>query len=135
MRSFVVLLVGTFGLSGVAHAQSAAPTPDKGYVEAVAQSTFGNVTSQAYGGEFGISIKSGIQVFVDAGQVRDASPSQLGMSAGLIAGSINGTARSREPITFGLAGVRYGVPLRGPVEPYVLAGGGVARVKKDVTFM
>src|SRR4030095_2158365 len=49
MRS--LLIVGASGLvvGGVASAQ----TTDRGYVEGVAQSAFGNVTSQSYGVEFG----------------------------------------------------------------------------------
>ncbi len=53
-RLFAVLVLGTLVSSSVASAQSAPkPAPMKGYVEAVAQSAFGNVTSQSYGAEIG----------------------------------------------------------------------------------
>ena len=53
MRSFVMLTLGLLALGRVAHAQSAA---GKGYVEGVAQSAFGNVTSQSYGAEGGFAL-------------------------------------------------------------------------------
>jgi opacity protein-like surface antigen len=37
-------------------------------------------------------------------------------------------------VTFGLAGVKFNVPVTGKLQPYVMAGGGVAKVKQDVTF-
>jgi opacity protein-like surface antigen len=138
MRSFLMLVIGTLPLGGVAYAQPAGPAPSKGYTEVVAQSAFGNVTSQSFGGEIGVTVLSRLQVFVDAGRVRDASPSDLGTSAQTIAAFLsqtqgNAAYRVKEPVTFGLAGVRYGIPT-GKVEPYLLGGGGVARVRKDVTF-
>jgi opacity protein-like surface antigen len=135
-----MLLVGMLGLCSVAFAQSAALPPSKGYIEAVAQSAFGNVTSQSFGAEIGVTIAPHLQVFLDAGQVRDASPSGLGANAQLMAGFLsqaqsNVTFRVKQPVAFGLAGVRYGFPLpAGRLEPYVLGGGGVARVTRDVSF-
>jgi opacity protein-like surface antigen len=141
MRSFVLLMVGTLVLSSAAQAQSAA-TPakeSKGYVEGVAQSAFGNVTSQSFGLELGFTVASPFQIFVDAGYVRDAAPSDLGISATVIASFLSQTQsnvafRGKEPITFGVAGVRYTVAVSPKVQPYVLVGGGVAQVKKDVSF-
>jgi opacity protein-like surface antigen len=140
MRLFVMLMAGTLALSSVAQAQSATPSaPSTGYVEGVAQSAFGNVTSQSFGLELGFTVTTGVQVFVDAGYVRDAAPSDLGTSAQVIAGFLsqtqnNVTFRGKEPVTFGLAGVRYLIASSSKIEPYVLAGGGVAQVKKDVSF-
>ena len=37
-------------------------------------------------------------------------------------------------MTFGVAGVKYIVPMVGKVQPYVMGGGGLAKVKQDVTF-
>src|SRR5262249_32176248 len=80
------------------------------------------------------------KIFVDAGQVRDASTSTLGAGAQQIAGFLSQTQSSvayrvKQPVTFGLAGVRYGVASGvGRLEPYVLGGGGIARVKRDVSF-
>jgi opacity protein-like surface antigen len=138
MRRAAAVLVGVLLSSGMARAQSGA-NDSRGYVEAVAQSAFGNVTSQSFGGEIGVTVAGGWQVFVEAGQVRDTSPSDLGASAQAIAGFLARTQanvgyRVKEPVTFGIAGVRYVFPGAGRVEPYVLAGGGIAQVKRDVTF-
>ena len=147
MRSSVVLIGAALVLStlgGVAQAQSPTTPPrtagaGKGYVEAVAQSAFGNVTSQSFGVELGVAIKPALQVFVDVGHARDTAPSSLGTAAQGIAGWLsqtqsNVTFSGKQPVTFGLAGVRYRFGSSPKVEPYVLAGGGIAQVKKDVSF-
>jgi hypothetical protein len=139
MRSIPVFLVGALALGSVAQAQTAAP-PSKGYAEAVAQSAFGNVTSQSYGGEIGVTIMPGVQVFIEGGQTRDVSTTAIGASAQQIASYIaqgqgGVTYKTREPVTFGAAGIRYLIPIESnKVEPYVLVGGGVAQVKQNVTF-
>jgi opacity protein-like surface antigen len=143
MRSFALFVLGTLALGGVARAQSAGlppqSKPDRGYVEGVAQSSFGNVTSQSFGAEIGVTVVGDIQVFADVGYARDTAPAELGTSAQVIAGFLsqtqaNVTFRGKQPVTFGLAGIRYRFPTSSGVEPYVQAGGGIAQVKKDVSF-
>src|SRR5712691_9050400 len=84
-RSCLHLTAAATVLGGVAHAQTA-PGASKGYVEVVAQSAFGNVTSQSFGAEIGVTVAPRIQVFAEAGQVRDTSPTTLGTGAQQIAG-------------------------------------------------
>ena len=136
MRSFVILILGTFALAGVVNAQSSAAAPVKGYAEVIAQSAFGNVTSQSYGAEIGVNLKPNLQIFGEYGRVTNAAPSDLGTSAQLIVGFLGTgfTMTAKEPIAFGLGGVRYLIPTAGKLKPYVTAGGGVGTVKKDVTF-
>jgi hypothetical protein len=107
----------------------------------VAQSAFGNVTSQSFGGEVGVGVTPSRQVFVEGGLVRDAAPASLGANAQKIAAAIttvagNGAAfHVKQPVTFGIAGLKYVVPTSSSrVAPYVLVGGGAASVKRDVTF-
>ena len=137
--AFAVLLWAAF--SGSAFAQSPTAADDaRGYAEAVAQSAFGNVTSQSFGGELGVSIKRGLQVFVDAGYVRDTTPSALSASAERVANDIIGKAGGgsyhvKQPVTFGVVGLKYLLPVdQSRFAPYVMAGGGAARVEKDVSF-
>ena len=85
MRSFVMLTLGLLALGRVAHAQSAA---GKGYVEGVAQSAFGNVTSQAYGAEGGFALTPGLWIFVEGGQIRDVATAAIGTAAQQIAASL-----------------------------------------------
>ena len=40
----------------------------------------------------------------------------------------------RQPVTFGEAGLRYTFPASSRLEPYVLGGAGLARVRKNVAF-
>ena len=145
MKSFLTLLVGTLALGGVANAQTAkpaaaAPVEDAGYVEVVAQSAFGNVTSQSYGVEAGFTIRPQMQIFVEAGQTRNVATADLSAAAQTIAGALSRTQNNvgyttKEPATFGDVGIRYSVPIAGSrARPYVLGGIGLASVKRNVAF-
>src|ERR1700737_5036458 len=118
MKSLLVLVVSVIVLSGIAEAQTTAgraggPDPDTAYCEGFAQSAFGNVTSQSYGVEAGYTISTGLQVFVEAGRIRDVATSDLGVNAQTIAGALiqsqSNTVRYtvKEPVSFGVAGVKY----------------------------
>ena len=124
-----------------AQAGAAASEPMKGYAEAVAQSAFGNVTSQAYGGEFGVRVWRTYQLFVEGGEVRNASSAAVSSAAQVIAAALGQLQPAavdysvKEPVSFFAAGVR--VPVQMPdakIIPYVLGGFGAARIKKNVTF-
>ncbi|HZP47908.1 MAG TPA: outer membrane beta-barrel protein [Vicinamibacterales bacterium] len=128
-------------LGGVAAAQSPTAADDsRGYIEGVAQSAFGNVTSQSFGGEIGVKVRPGLQVFVDGGYVRDTTPGALSSRAQSIAADIStkaggGTYRVKQPVTFGVAGIKYWLPVdQSRFAPYVMFGGGMARVQEDTTF-
>jgi opacity protein-like surface antigen len=143
MKTSFAAVFACTALATSARAQSPGgtpPAPAKGYAEVVAQSAFGNVTSQSFGGEVGIAVRPGMQVFVEAGMIRDAAPATLGVNAQRIAAGIAAAAgtvdfRVRQPVTFGVAGLKYVITGSGTrAEPYVLVGGGVASVKRDVAF-
>jgi opacity protein-like surface antigen len=137
MRSFVILTVGMLTVSGVAHAQSAA---GKGYVEGVAQSAFGNATSQSYGAEGGFAVTPGLWIFVEGGLTRNVATAAMGTAAQQIAAFLAEAQPAtvafqvKEPVTFAAAGLKYEMNLNGKALPYVMLGGGVARVKQDATF-
>jgi opacity protein-like surface antigen len=125
--------------SGVAQAQSAAPSPSRGYVEVVAQSALGNVTSQSFGGEFGVTIVPNIQVFVEAGMVHNIATADISASAQQIAGALSQVQTNvgytvKQPVTFGVAGLRYLIPVTGGMQPYVMAGIGLAKVSQNAAF-
>ena len=147
MRLWLAVVVGTITLSGalgeVAHAQTTSAsgvTGSKGYVVGVAQSAFGNVTSQSYGGEFGVTVMKNVQVFAEFGQMRNVASSDLGTNALIIAGFLSQTQTGvsvsiKEPASFGAGGVRYLIPVTGVnVQPYVMGGFGIANVSKTVAF-
>jgi opacity protein-like surface antigen len=141
MKRTVLAVLAWTALGGVAFAQSPTAADDaKGYAEVVAQSAFGNVTSQSFGGEVGFAIRPGLQVYVEGGYVRDTTPSSLSASAQAIAGDISAKAGGasysvKQPVTFGIAGLKYLLPVdQSRFSPYLMVGGGAARVEKDVTF-
>jgi opacity protein-like surface antigen len=140
MRSFLALLVGAVALGGVAQAQtgSGSDPTGRGYVEGVAQSAFGNVTSQSFGVEAGVTILSNVEVFLEGGRVNDVAVAQIGAAAQTIGGYLSQTQANvtytvKEPVTFGVLGAKYVVPT-GKVRPYVLAGAGIAKVSRNVSF-
>jgi opacity protein-like surface antigen len=146
MRSFLTapMVAATLALGGVANAQTvktttSTPVEDAGYVEVVAQSAFGNVTSQSYGLEAGFTIRPQMQVFVEAGQTRSVATAELSTSAQTIAGALSRTQNNvgytaKEPATFGDVGIRYSIAVSGRARPYVLGGFGLASVKRNVAF-
>ncbi|HZT76637.1 MAG TPA: hypothetical protein VFA27_08255, partial [Vicinamibacterales bacterium] len=74
------------------------------------------------------------------GYVRDTTPSSLSTAAQTIAADITskgggGSYSVKQPVTFGVAGIKYYFPVdQSKFAPYVMVGGGAARVEKDVTF-
>ncbi len=140
MRSFVALAIGMLALSGVANAQtSPAPAVDRGYAEVNLQSAFGNVTSQSFGAEVGVTLMPNLQVFGEVAKVRDVATTGIGAAAQLIAGFLSQTQTNvtfsvKEPVTFAVAGVKYTIPTTGTIHPYVLGGAGMATVTQDVAF-
>jgi opacity protein-like surface antigen len=141
MRRLVFAVLVWTALGGVAFAQSPTAADDaKGYVEFVAQSAFGNVTSQSFGGEIGFAVKRGLQVFVEGGYIRDTTPASLSTAAQSIAAGISAQAGGggysvKQPVTFGVGGLKYLFPVdQSTFAPYVMAGGGAARVEKNVSF-
>jgi opacity protein-like surface antigen len=135
MKISIAAILAWMVLLGPAYAQSVS----KGYVEGVAQSAFGNVTSQSYGVEGGVSITTSIQVFGEVGFTMDTAPASLGADAQSIASYLSRTQSNvgytaKQPVTFGVGGLRFPFATTTKLEPYILAGVGVATVKKDVTF-
>lgn len=132
-------------LPGLASAQArtttATPTAEtKGYAEVVANSTFGNVTSQAYGGEIGYAVWNQVQLFLEGGQVRNAASSTLSSNAQVIAAALTQLQPSavsysvKQPINYFNVGLRFPFTVDSKLKPYVLVGGGIAQVKRDVSF-
>jgi opacity protein-like surface antigen len=143
MKMAIAGILAWMALPCAASAQAPTPAPaqapGKGYVEVVAQSAFGNVTSQSFGGEFGITVLPGVQLFVEAGQVNNVATAEIGAAAAKIAGYLSQTQANvgytvKQPATFGAAGVKLNIPVSGRLQPYIMAGGGVAKVKQDVRF-
>jgi opacity protein-like surface antigen len=145
MRLSILFALAFSLTAAAASAQTSAARPPAApdqpyYAELVAHSAFGNVTSQSYGAEFGANWRPNIDVFVEIGHVRDASTTALSSGALEIAGALTSlqpaavSYTEKQPVTFGGAGLRYRIQTEGRVHPYVLGGGGVARVNNNVNF-
>ena len=140
MRVCAAAAIMVLVFCGAASAQSASTADtDRGYVEAVLQSAFGNVTSQSYGAEGGVTIRPNLQVFFEGGMVRNVATDEIGAAAQTIAGFLSQSQSSvgfsvRQPVAFFAGGVKLLIPTSSSLRPYVLAGGGIANVKQDVTF-
>jgi hypothetical protein len=128
-------------VAAAANAQTKPALADRGYVEAVAESAFGNVTSQSLGAEFGVTVRPDLQVFGSFGRIRDVATTEIGASAQTIAlalaqlqpGAVSYSVK--EPVTFFVGGLRYRFPTASMLKPYLLGGVGMAMVTKDVKFL
>ena len=140
MRSCVALAMLVLAWGSTAFAQTpSAPDADRGYVEGVFQSAFGNVTSQSYGGEFGVSVRPGMQVYAEVGRIGNVATPEISAAAQTIAGVLSQTQSNvaysvKQPVTFVVAGLKFVVPTSGKLRPYVMGGAGPANVKQDATF-
>jgi opacity protein-like surface antigen len=135
MRVSIAAVLVWASLGAPAFAQS----PSAGYVEGFAQASFGNVSSQAYGGEVGVSLGTMVQVFGEFAYVKDTASSSLAANAQAIASYLSATQsnvayHAVQPVTMGAGGIRVPFPASPKLEPYVLIGGGAAQVKKNVSF-
>jgi opacity protein-like surface antigen len=139
MRLAMPLAFGILVAAASAGAQT--PTDDRGYVEGIAESAFGNVTSQSFGAEIGVTVRPELQVFGSFGNVRDVATTEISSAAATIAGALaqlqpGAVSYSvKEPVTFFVGGVRYRIATTSKLKPYISGGIGVATVKKDVTFL
>ena len=123
-------------------AQTAVPaTAARGYIEAVAQSAFGNVTSQSYGVEGGADVWRDLQVWIEVGRTKNAATPLFSSDAQKIAGQLATvqtaavTYSAREPVTFVAGGLRCPIKIEGStIEPYVMGGFGMGKVTKNVTY-
>jgi opacity protein-like surface antigen len=138
MRSVLAVIASAIILGGVAHAQG--PAVEKGYVEGVAQSAFGNVTSQSYGVEAGATVRPTLQVFGEFGKIKTVASDAFTSDAATIAAALarlqpaSVGVSAKQPVLFFGAGVKYRPATTLKVQPYVLGGFGLARVENDVAF-
>jgi opacity protein-like surface antigen len=139
----MVMAVAALATAGASAADAqgiSTADPGKGYAEIVAQSAFGNVTSQNYGAEFGFTVTPSVQVFFEVGHTLNVATDQISSAAQTIASALSQTQSNvgysvKQPLTFGVGGVRYLVPISGSkLLPYFVGGIGVAKASNDATF-
>jgi len=114
---------------------------ERGYVTGVggftatSETTSGNVM-----GEAGVRIAPHLLVFGSLGEFHNLQPSELQPTVDtttsvLAAGrGLNVLGTARVPAWYSVGGLRYEVPARGRVSPYVLGGIGAARLSPTAQF-
>ena len=138
VRRCAAMTIAGVLLGAAAEAQTA--DAGKGYAEFVAQSAFGNVTSQNYGAEFGFTVTPSIQIFLEVGHTLNVATAEISAAAQTMAGALSQSQSNvsysvKQPQTFGVGGVRYLLPIGGQkLLPYVALGFGLAKVSNDATF-
>jgi len=121
-------------------AQPAFAQGDRAYVNvsggmAIApDATSGNIL-----GEVGVRVARNLFVFGGVGQIHNLQPSLIqptidATSAALADSGVTVTGTGRVPAWQTLGGVRYLIPMRSGLTPYVLGGAGVARLSPTAEF-
>ena len=88
----------------------------------------------------GVRVAAQLEIFVEGGRMRDVAAPEIGIAAQKIADFLSRTQGGavtyhvKRPVSFGAAGVKFLIPAQSKLQPYVMAGGGIASVKQDVTF-
>jgi opacity protein-like surface antigen len=131
--------------SSLAAVQAQAQTPAaagtdesrRPYLELNVAATVGHNASGSFGGEAGIRVRNHLDVFLEAGRMRNIATSELDSRAQLIATAVGAVSSAHYEVNFGDLGIRYRLPIsmmRGKVQPYVVAGVGLAQVRANTTF-
>jgi opacity protein-like surface antigen len=91
-------------------------------------------------GEFGVRVARHLFVFAEVGQFHNVQPSMVqpavdAADASLASSGATVTGTGRVPAWHTIGGVRYSIPARGGVSPYVLGGAGFARLSPTAQFI
>ncbi len=138
-----VCVVGLVCASAAAHAQTTQTTTAPGstvsdprvYVEFHGGPTLGHKSDTFIGGEGGLRLVQGLDVFVEGGHMSNVGTSKLESLASGIAGAVGATVGSTAYIVdYVTAGVRYHLNMLPMAHPYVLVGAGLGKVKAETTF-
>jgi opacity protein-like surface antigen len=140
-RLSILLTVLCIGIAASARAQgAAAPGASHTYGEFVAGPTFGHNSDASFGLEAGFPYK-GLHIFVEGGYMRNVTSASMESAAttlttapGSPLASAKATFTIKQPLAYIGAGVRYNLPTHGKLDPYVVVGGGGARVTKKAAF-
>ena len=91
-------------------------------------------------GEIGVRIAPGLLVFGDLGQFHNLQPSgvqpTVNSTTAMLSDSIglNVTGTGRVPAWYSVGGLRYEVPVRSRISPYIIGGVGFARLTPTAQF-
>ena len=138
VRVATVCLAGALCVGTVpAHAQTTASSGSdpRLWVEFNGGPTLGHKSDTFIGGEIGLRLVEGLDVFIEGGHMGNVGTAQLDTAAAKIGDFLGGTVSSTaKKVNYGDLGIRYHVHAIPVVHPYVLVGGGLAQVKTEATF-
>jgi opacity protein-like surface antigen len=138
VRVVTAWLACTLGIGAVSADAQTTPSSGSGprvWVELTGGPTLGHKSDTFIGGEIGLRLIAGLDVFIEGGHMGNVGDASLDTAAGKIATFLGGSvSSSAKKVNYVDAGVRYHVQAIPVVHPYVLVGGGVAEVKTEATF-
>lgn len=146
MKTLLAVAASALLLSTSVSAQTPAPAggaqaaETSYYVNGLIEAAIGNVKSQSFSLEIGVKLQPQLDAFIEVGRIRDTAPASLGENAQLIAQYVSQvqsglTYQVKQPVTTVQAGIRYSLPKqRGQYLPYLVVGGGMARLTRGVTY-
>ena len=135
VRYSAAIVVGLASVAGTAHAQTAgAPAADRGYAAVTVGATFGHKSDSSIGGEVGYGLTDALQLFLEAGRMRNVATSDVNTRAQKIATAIGANASTVQKATYYDAGLKWRLPPYDRWRPYALLGVGAASVKTEASF-
>ena len=116
--------------AGVGQAQTAAGSAAEPriYVEVAGGASFGNKSDKSVGGEAGVRVATGLDVFLEGGHIGNAATADFDARGQKIANAVGATVSGVQKVNYFDAGLRYHVPVVMAVHPYVALGAGIAQV-------
>ena len=130
-----VCLAATLGVGvSSAQAQAGAAADSKMYAEFNVGPTLGHKSDKFFGGEAGLRLAGGLDVFVEASHMGNVATTDLDERAAIIANFLGGTASTAFKVNMGAAGLKYTYEATPTIHPYVLGGVGIAQVTTEVAF-
>jgi opacity protein-like surface antigen len=128
-----LLLIGTLCGAGAAAAQTTASQPENSpwYAEFDAAATLGHRSASSVGGEGGYRATEDVDVFLEAGRMRNVGSSDLDARAQTIASAVGATANASYRVTYFDVGVRYHIMEMPTIHPYIAVGLGLAQVTAE----
>ena len=96
--------------------------------------TLGHKSDKFVGGEAGLRLAGGLDVFIEASHMGNVATTDLDDRATIIANHLGGTVSTAFKVNHGAAGLRYRMNASPMVHPYVLGAVGIAQVQTQVEF-
>ena len=128
------VLVGLLAVAGRSEAQPPAGDESRFYAGLTLGATFGHKSSGSVGVEAGGLISGPIGIFLEGGRMMNVGTEDLDARALRIANAVGATASSSYKANYFAVGVRVSPDLALSYKPYVVVGGGMAKVQAETAL-